>query len=64
MSDGGSEPFDAGNASVDSHPGVNRTEALRKRMTVRFSDVKLIKPEASRAASPELYLVGKGFAPA
>lgn len=32
MSDGGSEPFDAGNASVDSHPGVNRTEALRKRM--------------------------------
>ena len=32
MSKGGSEPFDAGNASVDSRPGVNRTEALRERI--------------------------------
>lgn len=38
-------------------------EAIRKRMAARFSDVKLVKPEASRAASPEVYLVGKGFAP-
>jgi 23S rRNA (uridine2552-2'-O)-methyltransferase len=36
---------------------------LRKRMGERFSAVKLWKPEGSRAASPELYLVGKGFAP-
>jgi len=32
MSEGGSETFDAGSASVDSPPGVNRTEALRERM--------------------------------
>lgn len=39
-------------------------EALRKRMAARFAEVKLVKPEASRAESTELYLVGKGFAPA
>jgi 2-polyprenyl-3-methyl-5-hydroxy-6-metoxy-1,4-benzoquinol methylase len=32
MSEGGSEPFDAGGASVDSRLGVGRTEALRERM--------------------------------
>ena len=32
ISEGGSEPFDAGGASVNSRPGVNRTEALRERM--------------------------------
>jgi 23S rRNA (uridine2552-2'-O)-methyltransferase len=37
--------------------------ALRKRMQERFSTVKPWKPEGSRAASPELYLVGKGFVP-
>jgi 23S rRNA (uridine2552-2'-O)-methyltransferase len=36
---------------------------LRRRMGERFAQVKLLKPEGSRAASPELYLVGKGFAP-
>ncbi len=36
---------------------------LRRRMDQRFSMVKLWKPEGSRASSPELYLVGKGFAP-
>jgi len=35
---------------------------LRKRMEVRFSTVSLVKPEASRAASTELYLVGRSFA--
>jgi 23S rRNA (uridine2552-2'-O)-methyltransferase len=38
-------------------------EVLRKRMSARFGSVKLLKPEGSRAASTELYLVGKGFAP-
>lgn len=32
MSEGGSEPLDAGSASVDSPRRVNRTEALRERM--------------------------------
>jgi 23S rRNA (uridine2552-2'-O)-methyltransferase len=36
---------------------------LRRRMGARFALVKLWKPEGSRAASPELYLVGKGFSP-
>jgi 23S rRNA (uridine2552-2'-O)-methyltransferase len=36
-------------------------EALRKRMAVRFMDVRLLKPEASRQQSSELYLVGKNF---
>ena len=34
---------------------------LRKRMAVRFSEVHLVKPEGSRAASTEMYLVGKTF---
>jgi len=37
-------------------------DGLRKRMATRFSDVRALKPEGSRAASPELYLAGKGFA--
>ena len=37
-------------------------EALRKRMAGRFSDVRTLKPEGSRAASIEIYLAGKGFA--
>jgi 23S rRNA (uridine2552-2'-O)-methyltransferase len=37
--------------------------AIRKRMQGRFSEVRLLKPEASRAQSAEVYLVGKGFAP-
>jgi 23S rRNA (uridine2552-2'-O)-methyltransferase len=38
--------------------------ALRKRMQANFSEVQLVKPEASRAASTELYLVARGFVPA
>ena len=38
-------------------------EKLRKRMAQHFSDVRLLKPEASRQQSTELYLVGKNFAP-
>jgi 23S rRNA (uridine2552-2'-O)-methyltransferase len=37
--------------------------SLRKQMGARFSEVHLVKPEASRAASTELYLVARGFAP-
>ena len=37
-------------------------EAIRKRMSGRFSEVKIIKPESSRAQSFEIFLVGKGFA--
>jgi len=37
-------------------------EPLRRRMSVRFSEVRLLKPEGSRAESTEMYLVGKGFA--
>ena len=36
-------------------------EALRKRMAARFSEVRTIKPESSRAQSIEIYLAGKGF---
>jgi 23S rRNA (uridine2552-2'-O)-methyltransferase len=36
--------------------------ALRKRMAARFSQVHLVKPEGSRSASTEMYLVGKTFA--
>ena len=36
---------------------------LRKRMALRFSEVHLVKPEASRSSSTELYLVGKGYVP-
>ena len=37
-------------------------DGLRKRMAARFSDVRTIKPEGSRAASIEIYVAGKGFA--
>jgi 23S rRNA (uridine2552-2'-O)-methyltransferase len=37
-------------------------EVLRKRMAARFSDVRTLKPEGSRAQSIEIYLAGKGFA--
>ncbi|HEY4394070.1 MAG TPA: RlmE family RNA methyltransferase [Polyangia bacterium] len=37
-------------------------EAIRKRMAARFSDVRTLKPEGSRAQSIEIYLAGKGFA--
>jgi 23S rRNA (uridine2552-2'-O)-methyltransferase len=37
-------------------------EALRKRMAARFSEVRTVKPEGSRAQSIEIYLAGKGFA--
>ena len=37
-------------------------EAIRKRMAARFSDVRTLKPEGSRAQSIEVYLAGKGFA--
>ena len=38
-------------------------EKLRQRMRVHFADVRLLKPEASRPQSTELYLVGTGFGP-
>lgn len=39
-------------------------EAIRKRMAARFSEVRNVKPEGSRAESTEFYLAGKGFTPA
>jgi 23S rRNA (uridine2552-2'-O)-methyltransferase len=45
-------------AKIFQSPEVER---LRKRLTARFAEVRLLKPEASRQQSPELYLVGKGF---
>lgn len=39
-------------------------QVIRKRMGARFGEVHLYKPEASRSASTELYLVGKSFVPA
>jgi 23S rRNA (uridine2552-2'-O)-methyltransferase len=36
-------------------------EGIRKRMAQRFSEVKLLKPESSRAQSIEMFLAGKGF---
>ena len=36
-------------------------EGLRKRMAARFSEVKVVKPESSRAQSIEIFLAGKGF---
>jgi 23S rRNA (uridine2552-2'-O)-methyltransferase len=36
-------------------------EALRKRMSARFAEVRTLKPESSRAQSIEIYLAGKGF---
>ena len=47
-------------AKVFQSPDV---EKLRKRMAGRFTDVRLLKPEASRQQSTELYLVGKNFGP-
>lgn len=38
-------------------------EVLRKRMAASFATVKLLKPEASRKISTEMYLAGKGFVP-
>jgi len=37
-------------------------EGLRKRMALRFSVVRTLKPEGTRAASTEVYVAGKGFA--
>jgi 23S rRNA (uridine2552-2'-O)-methyltransferase len=53
-------PLGAFVAKVFQSPEV---ESLRKRMARHFSDVRLLKPEASRQQSTELYLVGKGFGP-
>jgi len=36
-------------------------DSLRKRMAARFAEVKLLKPESSRAQSIEMFLAGKGF---
>jgi len=47
-------------AKIFQSPEVDK---LRKRMTGRFMDVRLLKPEASRQQSTELYLVGKNFGP-
>jgi 23S rRNA (uridine2552-2'-O)-methyltransferase len=51
-------PLGAFVAKVFQSPDVER---LRKRMGQRFKEVKLLKPEASRQQSTELYLVGKNF---
>jgi 23S rRNA (uridine2552-2'-O)-methyltransferase len=53
-------PLGAFVAKVFQSPEV---EKLRKRMGERFTDVRLLKPEASRQQSSELYLVGKNFGP-
>ena len=36
-------------------------QALRRRMAARFSEVRIVKPDSSRAQSIEIYLAGKGF---
>ena len=38
-------------------------EAIRKRLSARFSEVRTVKPEGSRAQSIEIYLAAKGFIP-
>jgi 23S rRNA (uridine2552-2'-O)-methyltransferase len=38
-------------------------DAIRKRMSARFAEVRTVKPEGSRAESTEIYLAGKGFGP-
>ncbi|HEY2903388.1 MAG TPA: RlmE family RNA methyltransferase [Polyangia bacterium] len=38
--------------------------AIRKRMSARFSTVRIVKPESSRAQSIEIYLAGNGYAAA
>jgi 23S rRNA (uridine2552-2'-O)-methyltransferase len=52
-------PLGAFVAKIFQSPDV---EKLRKRMQQRFADVRLLKPEASRQQSTELYLIGKSFA--
>jgi 23S rRNA (uridine2552-2'-O)-methyltransferase len=47
-------------AKVFQSPEVDK---LRKRMARHFADVRLLKPEASRQQSTELYLVGRNFGP-
>jgi 23S rRNA (uridine2552-2'-O)-methyltransferase len=37
-------------------------DQIRRRLATRFSDVRTIKPEGSRAESIEIYLGAKGFA--
>jgi 23S rRNA (uridine2552-2'-O)-methyltransferase len=37
-------------------------EGLRRQMATRFGQVRVVKPEGSRAQSIEIYLCGKGFA--
>jgi 23S rRNA (uridine2552-2'-O)-methyltransferase len=53
-------PLGAFVAKVFQSPEVAR---IRARMSPRFSEVRLLKPESSRGESTELYLVGKGFLP-
>jgi 23S rRNA (uridine2552-2'-O)-methyltransferase len=53
-------PLGAFVAKVFQSPEVDK---LRQRMARRFGDVRLLKPEASRQQSTELYLVGKSFGP-
>jgi 23S rRNA (uridine2552-2'-O)-methyltransferase len=36
-------------------------QAIRQRMTARFAEVRLVKPDSSRAQSIEIYLAGRGF---
>ena len=38
-------------------------DAIRKRLSARFAEVRTVKPEGSRAESTEIYLAGKGFGP-
>lgn len=40
------------------------TKDVLDRLKANFRDVKHIKPPASRAGSPEIYVVAKGFSPA
>jgi len=35
---------------------------IRKRMSARFGEVRIIKPDSSRAQSIEIYLAGRAFA--
>jgi 23S rRNA (uridine2552-2'-O)-methyltransferase len=52
-------PLGAFVAKIFQSPDV---EGLRQRMGQRFAEVRLLKPEASRQQSTEVYLVGKNFA--
>ena len=38
-------------------------ETIRKRLAARFSEVRIVKPDSSRAQSIEIYLAAKGFVP-